>query len=400
VAAALVAAAATWGITRGEDTVLAVAPGHGCDDARPAADVDTDHPWCTLARAVRAAPAGATVEVHGGDYDTLRLADVRRPGPVTLSGDEDDRPVLAGLQLRAVTDLRLEGFRIAGPSRIDSSTRISITGNDVNPDGFVLGGNHDLRFEDNDVHDLQIQRPAPDETGPRCHSHGPTAGVAPRCGHGLRINYGDGYVIRGNRFRTIPADGIQLLGAADVLIEDNRFDAIAPTIDPEEHSDGIQFLGGTRSVAIRRNVFTRARGIIAIPDDVRSLGTTTGLVIEHNVFAGPGHFAVKLYDTTGLRLIGNTAWGTSGGIQLYEHPAEPYRMTGVVMVNNLVDHLDAEPSMFAERHHNLIADGARSGDEEIGGTPVFGDGYALAPGSPGAGAGTPDGTDLGAVQGD
>jgi hypothetical protein len=331
--------------------------------------------------------------VRAAGYPALKLAGLDRD--VGLVARDGERPALAGLELRDVSGLRIEGFGITDISRIEDSEDVEIVGNDVSPHGFVLGGGRDVVLEGNDIHDLEIERPGPGATGDRCHPFGPTAGIAPRCGHAIRLNFGRGYTIRDNRFRTIPADGLQVLGTEDLLVEGNRFEGIAPTIDPAEHSDSIQFVGGTKGATIRDNVFVRARGIIAIPDDGPGEGTTTGLVIEDNVFAGPGHFAVSLNDTPDLRFVGNTAWGTSSGVVLREHPAEPYRMTGVHLVDNVIDHLEADPAMFAERHHNLLGEGTPGGEAEIVATPRFARDWALADGSPGKGAAT-DGADLGA----
>jgi len=51
--------------------------GGRCSDARAAAAVSVRRPWCTPARALQAAPAGATVLVRRGRYARTSVQDVR-----------------------------------------------------------------------------------------------------------------------------------------------------------------------------------------------------------------------------------------------------------------------------------------------------------------------------------
>src|SRR3954454_11171642 len=79
--------------------------GGRCSDARAGAAVAVRRPWCTPARALRAAPAGATVLVRRGRY--ARNC-VRWRGPadwVTLAPFRRERPVLAGVELTHVAHL-------------------------------------------------------------------------------------------------------------------------------------------------------------------------------------------------------------------------------------------------------------------------------------------------------
>ena len=52
--------------------------GGACRDDRAAADVTQATPWCTLTRAVAAAPSGSTVVVRGGSYPKFELSGARQ----------------------------------------------------------------------------------------------------------------------------------------------------------------------------------------------------------------------------------------------------------------------------------------------------------------------------------
>jgi hypothetical protein len=427
VLALLVAGLGVWLLTGGEDdgsaavragtvqlTVDRGSRGGECDDGRPASEVDPAHPWCSLRRAVAAAPPGATVVVRRGSYPRLTVTKVRHSRMVTLRARVGEQPRVDGVTVSGSANLRIDGMRITGLSRIEDSDHIQVVDSDMSPNGFGTSGGSDLLFARDDFHDLTIDLQPASVPGPRCNSFTPNAGLAPRCGFGLRIGGTARVVVRDSRFRNIPADAIQASATTGLQILRNRFDHIAPFIDTAEHSDTIQFVGGNVAPVIRQNIITRARGVIAIPDDGNVPGNMSNGVIEDNVFAGPGDFAVKLWDATGVRFVGNTAWGTSHGVQLLEHSDPDFHMTGVVLQDNLIQLLDAKTARFAQRDHNLVLSGGRV-PGEIGGAPRFGTGYHLTRGSRGIAKGTtsaaprpdvhgharPAGTpvDLGAVQG-
>ena len=199
--------------------------------------------------------------------------------------------------------------------------------------------------------------------------------------------------IRGNRFRHIPADGIQMAREIhDVRVTGNVFEWINPSLRPAEHSDSIQVLGDSDGVRIEGNLFHNVRGPLM---QIASWGTGVQrrVVIANNVFAQMRNWAVNLFDAPGATLVNNTAYDGSGRFKLNEHPAAG-PMTGAVLVNNLVSTVDATAPMFARRDHNIVAGGLRDATPAVAGTPRFANApaldFQLVPGSPGVDAGSSD----------
>jgi hypothetical protein len=348
--------------------------GGPCNDDIPAHDVTMQRPWCSLDQ-VGSTPSGGTVIVRGGNYPRLSVDGLQADDLVTIRAQRSERPVVAGVEVRDSRNLRIEGFRITDIARVDQSRRVDLVGNDISPHGVIAGESDELRFVRNRIHDLTIdQRPA-GSSEPRCHSEGPTAGVAPRCGYGFRINYVTRVAIKDNLVEQIPTDGIQMAATADVLITGNRFEHISAFIDPVEHSDVIQMVGENARTVIRGNVFTQTRGLLAHPYPPPSdkfPGITRDLVIENNLFVQLRHWAVKLLDTSGARIVNNTFWyAGTGGVQMRDDSTHPGRTEGVRFYNNIVDILEPRPEAFALEDYNLIASGQRLGRHDISGRPRF-----------------------------
>lgn len=370
--------------------------GGACSDARSSADVvSPTTPWCSLGRAIQAAPAGGVVLVRAGDYPEPFVTGSRPAETITLKAYPGERPVLDGISVEDSARWRFEGFRVTDGTWItELSSRIQLVDNDMSPQGIFIraGGGH--LIAGNDIHDL---------------SWDASADRGPLDGYGLRVDGSDDparardLTIRGNRFRGIPADGIQLGTVAETLIEGNEFTDVADHLDVGEHSDGIQLYGSAHDVTIRRNVFRdTTRGLIAKGYSYERL------VIENNLFIrlDPGSTAVNVYDAPGVRILNNTIWGGGTGVWLRDDPDYPAAMTGAVVANNIIDHFIFAPQHVAYENHNLIGchprrtdpgpcpDGARDvrsyGPHDLFGTPDFAGeaDYELARGSLGVDAGT------------
>jgi polygalacturonase len=191
-------------------------------------------------------------------------------------------------------------------------------------------------------------------------------------------------VIRDNLLSRIPADGIQMGGIRNALIEGNHFKYISAFVDPAEHSDGIQILGRNDHVVIRRNLFDHVRGIIALAYSGRvAPGHPRGLTIEDNVLVQLHHFAMVLLDTDGLRLTHNTVWEGATGVALRNGTGN------AIVAHNVLNRFEASPDMLSLEDHNLIASGYRKGPHDTARRPRFVAprklDYRLKPGSPGAG---------------
>ena len=340
-------------------------------------------------RAVAAAPRDATVLVRAGRYEDLSVAG-RAGRPLVVRAAPGEHPRVDGLNVIASRDVRVEGLRITDIARVEASYDIAVVGNELTPHGFLVTGGADLRFERNAIHDLTIDIPRRGTPGPRCNRQSRDAGLAPHCGYAFRINATSRVLVKGNRIEGIPAHGVQLAGTADVTLEGNRFERIHAFVDPKEHSDAIQMVGGNRGTRIVDNVFVDTRGIIAHPqagDDPQWPGAASDMVVEDNLFARMSQWAANLYDVKGLRFERNTAWDAgSAGVMLRDDDVNPQRMSGVRFVGNIVSILSAQQGMFAEQESNLIGEGLRLGPSNIAGQPRFRNpaslDYRLLPDSP------------------
>jgi hypothetical protein len=370
--------------------------GGACSDARSSADVVSPAtPWCSLERAIQAAPAGGVVLVRAGDYPEAFVTGSRPAETITFKAYSGERPVLDGISVEDSARWRFEGFRVTDGTWItELSSQIQLVDNDMSPQGIFIRAGDGHLIAGNDIHDL---------------SWDASADRGPLDGYGLRVDGSDdpararNLTIRGNRFRGIPADAIQLGTVAETRIEDNEFIDIADHLDVGEHSDGIQLYGSAHDVTIRRNVFRdTTRGLIAKGYSYERL------VIENNLFVrlDPGSTAVNVYDAPGVRILNNTIWGGGTGVWLRDDPDYPAAMTGAVVANNIIDHFIFAPQHVAYENHNLIGchpprtdpgpcpddapDVGSYGPDDLFGTPAFAGeaDYELAPGSLGVDAGT------------
>ena len=358
--------------------------GGRCADARSAARAaGSSTPWCSLARALDAVPAGGTVIVRAGRYPAVRISHRHRSRRLTVRAYRDEAVTLGGLSIEDASRLRFEGLRIRGRTHIQFGSHIELIGNDIAGEGISVRPTHDLRIEGNRIHDLTYA--------------GPSGGA----GYGLWLNGGwsdparrqgiSNVVVRRNLFDRIPADAIQMGTVESVLIEKNRFTRITPFLDPTEHSDAIQMYGTSKDVTIRRNVFhDTLRGLIA------KGFSYPGLVIENNLMVRLRGTALNIYDAPGARIVHNTIWDTPLGLRLRDLPEVPATMDGAVVANNLLQSFEFSRKHVAFEDHNLI--GRRLGRQIYGPNDLFAGprfaggkrrlGYALRPTSPAIDSGT------------
>lgn len=353
--------------------------GGRCDDRRKPEHVSARAPLCSLERALTLAPAAArtTVVVRQGTYPELEIVDRARSRQLTFRTAPRERPTLDGIMLERSSYVAFEGFRITDVPYFDQAWRIALSGNDISPHGIKVEYGRELAFENNVIHDLRMDRG--EETG-----------------YGLRIVQGWDILVRDNQFRRIPGDGIQAGRAYRYVIEDNLFEQISPFIDPDVHSDSIQFYGGSEDVTIRGNVIRQARGPII--DGRSKSAPNVGLVIENNLLVHLNSWSLNIYNAPGLVLANNTVWDTgSSGVAVGNVPGVPVKSRDVVVVNNILQRFKVEdPGILAYEDYNLIAEGYRAGEYDLTEPPRFVDAdaldYRLAEGSPGVDAGTSIGT--------
>ena len=266
----------------GETTrpTLRVDAGGDCVDAAASRIAFPGRPFCSISRAAELAPPGTVVAVAPGRYGRLTLRGIARRPPVTIRPARRGAAVLDGIDVEDSIGLRIEGFRIRNTVGIERVRDVALVGNDVSPNDVTVGSGENLTFTGNSFHDLTIAGPA---SGGRCEPR--------RCGYGLRLARVRGVVIRRNAFTDIPADGIQMLDVSDIEIARNRFERIAPTIDPSVHSDAVQAVGDSDGIRIEANRFLGVRGPILAD------GTHTGLVVAEPTCS-------RAHETRALNAVG------------------------------------------------------------------------------------------------
>jgi hypothetical protein len=367
------AAAPALGEDAGSGPVLYADPhavGGACSDSREPAEVSRAAPWCSLDRALEAAPDGALVLLRKGVYPPAEVRRRPRARLVTFRPAEGEGVTLGGLSIEDASDLRFEGFAIRGRTRITFGTRIELVRNDIAREGITVRPSDRLLIEGNDIHDLTYD--------------GSVAGA----GYGISLSGGwndpdrpqtiTNVTIQGNRFSHIPADGIQGGRIENVTIADNEFRDITNFLRPSEHSDGVQLHGMAANVTIARNYFhDQPRALIA------KGSIFPGLVIENNVMVKLSGIALNVYDAPGARIANNTIWDTGAAVRLNDLPEVAGAMRGAVVVNNILDRLWFGPEHVAVEDYNLIGErkpGTPYGAHDLFGGPGFASpNYRLSP---------------------
>jgi hypothetical protein len=173
--------------------------------------------------------------------------------------------------------------------------------------------------------------------------------------------------------------------------------------DGPNHTDAIQLLGAPGSVVRGNWIHRTASGIVAYDGLDRA-------VIEDNVIDLPNRpWGIELYSDAGSTVRHNTLIAGSCdydlpcGLIALDRKLADAAGRGTIVVDNVAAGIEIQNgSTAAERHHNLLGDGAQPG--EWLGTPVFEGGagpasyagFALTAGSPGTDLAS-DGGDVGAT---
>lgn len=343
--------------------VDAASIGGGCSDARSPTEVSRSAPWCSIPRAIQAAPSGSTVTIRAGSYPRLVVAgDRSRTAFVTFRGAARESVSLAGMTLANSSYLAFERLTFnATPEAADGADHIALVSNSISPGGVNLRAG---------VHDVLIAR----------NTIASPVGAA--------INFSATYstpeianiTIRGNRILQAVADGMQLKRFRNVLIEHNEITGVK-RVDPAQHSDVLQTVFGGSGLVFRNNhVHDNAAGIL-LKD-----GPTSGVVIENNLFVdnvgdGAG-YAIQIWESAGPRIINNTVWNNTYGVVLRKGT------TAATVKNNIMQSLQLlEDANLAYENFNLIGKGILVGRRDIRRAPRFASsragGYRLARRSPG-----------------
>lgn len=352
--------------------------GGRCDDSRAVATArSAATPWCSLSRAVDAAPSGSTILVRRGSYPRLTIQGERRTRFVTIRSAPHETATLGGFTATNSSYWRFQGLRFAGASNLVffGNNHIDLIGNDLTV-ATQVRPSLNIRFIDNRVHDLP----------------GPPG--RPEDGVGIWVVTGEqgpirNVLIRGNTFSRLPNDAI-FTDADRVTVEHNEFDHIQSPDNTWAHADVFQGMGAN-FVTIRNNLARdNDSGIL------ETIARVRGWVIENNVFLRSESWPLQLdNELQDLKLINNTFWG-GGPVLLRWNDRQPRNPSRFVVVNNIFNRLDYDLRLNLLEGWNIVADNFlhnRFGrGTRVGVTPRFAnpgrDDYRLAPGSAGIDAGT------------
>jgi hypothetical protein len=333
----------------------------GCDDGRStAAAASPLTPWCTLGRAVMAAPDGATVLVRGGSHAMLDVRGVRRRAePLLVRAAPGEQPSVDGARIADSSHVRLEGLRFTGDIHVRDAENVRIAGNDLLGARIWLTRTRHSIVEGNHVHDL----PA-----------GLSGGSI-----GIRLSGNQDTIVRNNRVERLTEDPIQVADEVRLLVEGNVLRHAHPS-GGGEHTDGIQVMGAS-GLTLRGNEIRDVEHGLMFTDHQAS-----DVTVENNVISDVSAVGMKAegaYGMPNLRIVNNTWQDTAYGVDLrVPHP-------GAVVVNNIFDKVSGLADQ-PTAGHNLVTDDD-DGRGIIPGRPRFVDpaagDYQLVPRSPGIDAG-------------
>ncbi len=390
-------------------------------------------PWATVTRALKA-PDDSLVLVRPGEYPALAPPagdDLVHDTPVTIRRagyvpGEDPQTVPAAQKatigspatpsaslvgLPAVKGLRLEGLHFAQSLLFNGADGLAVTGSEIGPThqhGLLFAKHSSSTYSvrntsitGNWFHDSnQDQR-----TGAVPKAHGTMIGIQAA----TAFNQGNANLtIARNRFEGIlDGDGIQLSGAANVTIDDNRI--LDGTVGAAfDHVDSIQILSPVTDLAIRRNfVGADIRGFILTQKSRRTCimpdpqppdcttrvenvdwefreffsGPLGRIAIENNVLTGYD-FSLRMYTAFDTRVAHNTFWASTFGTNKHgvnigvgvTDPADgiPDEDEQLVFANNLMRDVTVDPEVsFAIRTANATTNNWS--------VPVAGEFYGVTP---------------------
>jgi hypothetical protein len=314
--------------------------GGSCSDARPVRAVTSAaRPWCTLEKALRAAPAGSTVLVRRGRYPSLEFAGTpKRQDDVTVRPFAEEPVTIDGIRLTESSHLRFAGFTFSAPVIIGPrSHHVQLLGNvvydpSVNTAGVnILNGSHDILVSRNFIQTLR---------GTAINfSSGAASNPDPISDVTLQANHIDG----------VGVDAMQLKNFANVRVEGNEIEHVE-RFDGGVHPDILQTLYGGRNLVIDGNrVHDSAAGFL-ITDGI------DGVLMRNNVITRlVDHWAVMIGNASDVRLVANTIVGNELGVILRRNVHQ------AVVTDNVLGSLKVTEgaNIAVENKNNIATRGGR-----------------------------------------
>jgi hypothetical protein len=217
---------------------------------------------------------GSVVCAAPGDYRTLTLEDVQHPPGqgVTLRSKQPHAAVLAGVELRDVRGLRIEGFRVTGgfDNGQEPIRDVEIVGNDIGggeSSGFILECRvTNVLIEGNRIHDVRA-------TSEWWTGYGISVSGDPSCGVRSDLR------IRHNTIERVERDGVTLGEVHGGQLVGNVIrDVDTGKADPDFHTDSLMIWANSEDLLVKDNRITDGNGIV--------VSGTSGLRFENNLVAG------------------------------------------------------------------------------------------------------------------
>jgi hypothetical protein len=321
-----------------------------CDDAHGlAAARSASRPVCTIERALEITPPGDRILVGAGTYPALQVAG---GGDVRVQGDGDVR--LPSIDVEdeggsvSFSGFTLTGDRSSPTFRVGKGARgVSLLDSDVRAQAqdaiALLPGSGDVLVQGNRIHTerhgsgfvMNSESDAPNAP-PGGKAEAPITDV----------------VVRDNHFDGIAVDALRPANFRNLVVEGNEIEGVYET---GAHNDVLQVVWGGRGLVFRDNVVHGNTGQGVFIKD----GRVDDVTIQGNVFAQnrrrstseqPAASPLQVYDTVGLKVLGNTFWDNDNAILL---------RTGIrnaVIANNILENIVADDEHPAEVRRNVRQD--------------------------------------------
>jgi hypothetical protein len=321
--------------------------------------------------------------VAAGDYGTF--AGANKPGLVTIR-EQPGASATMRVSFSGANNIAIDGLTIAGATLSGSTRNVTIRNSTFTSHTQITGlANANVLFDHDSFNNInspgQFDRPA------RIHLaySSPTP---------------SGVTIANSVLAGGDSDGVQ--SGVGVNIIDNEFRDILAS--GPNHTDAIQLLDAPGAVVRGNYIRNSTSGIVAYDGLTRAL-------IERNVIdlttSNKRPWAIEIYSDNSSIVRHNTlrygacAYNLPCGQLDIGRKDQDDAGFGTVVTDNVATQINSvNGSVLAERHHNLVRQGAGPGD--LTGIPAFTggagpttyDGYHLSAGSPGKNAAS-DGTDAG-----
>jgi hypothetical protein len=267
------------------------------------------------AAAGSAANEGKVVCVAAGRYGSMSFNNVNHPATsrVTLRSAVKNQAILTNVDIRGVSGLRFENFRVEGgfshPNDATTMQNIDFVDNDVGgtfQSAFMLNCKvTNVLWEGNNIHDIQDDTDFSHGYGIRLLGSPGASGCDWR--RNIRIRY--------NTFEHTEADALDL-GAVDggELVGNVVHDINTGPLDRAEHTDALMFWAGSKNFLIQDNRFSDNH------DQWLLSGGTSGVTVVNNLIVRGGQWAIQAGDagssSAGIHnsvFRNNTIWDTGRG---------------------------------------------------------------------------------------